>query len=133
MPYDNVSKATVVLWGRVVDEAYDLEYPSKRFILWCLRTNTWLMDMKSGDKFFPCQLLQIFHIKFLSHGIHAGMELKWESEGILSDDWVRIGIELIVSGVAVTYQFADQVGIILRQVNAFGQPFLQIASVSLSS
>ena len=74
--------------------------------------------MESGGKFLLYQLLQVFKIESLSHGIQSGMELKWGKEGILTDDCVRI--EFIVSGIAVTYQTADQGGIILRQFNTFG-------------
>ena len=120
VPNDKVSKATVVLLGCAVDEAYDLEYLSKRSIPCRPHTITWLMGCsKNGDTFFLCQLLQVVQIKFLSHGIHSGMEVECETEGALRFRMV-IPIENIVGSVAVTYQFADQVRIILRQVNALG-------------
>ena len=59
------------------------------------------------------------------------MDIEWEIEDTLSSYIdALVPIQLIVSGVTVTYQFADQVGIILRQFDAFGNPFLQIASAS---
>ena len=59
------------------------------------------------------------------------MDVEWEIEdtfGSYVD--ALVPIQVIVSGVTVTYQFADQVGIILRQFDAFGNPFLQTASAS---
>ena len=64
-----------------------------------------------------------FQIEFLRHGIHSGMgmEIQWEIEGILNfHSHVCVPpIEFIVGSVAVTYQLTDQVGVILRQLNAF--------------
>ena len=49
---DEVAKATVVLWGCVVDKVYDLKYPSKRWIHWRLLRENWLKVFKSGANFF---------------------------------------------------------------------------------
>ena len=128
---DEVSKATVVLWGCVVDKMYDLKYPSKRWIHWRLLRENWLKVFKSGAKFVFCQLLQVFQVVFFGQAIHSGMDVEWEIEdtfGSYID--ALVPIQVIVSGVTVTYQFADQVGIILRQFDAFGNPFLQTASAS---
>lgn len=49
------------------------------------------------------------------------MEVEWETEGTLrSYIDALVLLELIVSGVTVADQFADQVGIILRQFDALG-------------
>ena len=107
---DKVSKAAVVLQGCAVDQGNDPEYPSKRFVPQRRHIKTRLKAMKSGDKFPFREVLQVFQIKFLSHGIHFCMKV--DREGC-------VRIDPVVRGVAVKYQFADQVWIVLRQVNAF--------------
>lgn len=122
VPNDEISKATVVLWGCVVDAVYDLKYPNKRWIHWRLLRKNWLIVFKSGAKLVFCQLLKVLQVVFFSHGMHSGMEVELGTKGTLRSyiDALLVPLELIVSGVTVTYQFADEVGIILRQFDAFG-------------
>lgn len=83
VPNDEVSQATVVLWGCVVDKVYDLKYPSKRWIYWRPLRSNWLKVLKSGAKFVFCQLLQASKVEFFSHGLHSGMKLEWEKKARL--------------------------------------------------
>ena len=110
---NEVSKATVVPWGCVIDKLYDLKYPSKRWIHW--RPINHLKVLKSDAKFVICQLLQVLQVEFVSHDIHPSLEVEWETEGTLrSYIHALVSLELVVSGATVMYQFADQVRILLR-------------------